>query len=154
MGKPSCKKCGRDKPPGRCPICHAAYRVKWRAEHPKYSTAWLRAHPGYAARRRKSTPGVIQKEFEIWVKSQYSLTVEDYAWILHGQDFKCAICRVALNMRRNAAVDHCHKSGTVRGILCKACNTAIGQLEDDTNRLSNAIAYLTKHRSTAVMEAA
>ena len=40
------------------------------------------------------------------------------------------------------AVDHCHKNGKVRGLLCRSCNLGIGQLRDDIEVLSNAITYL------------
>lgn len=44
----------------------------------------------------------------------------------------------------NLNVDHCHKSGKVRGILCANCNKGLGMLNDDINTLHNLIKYLSK----------
>ena len=60
-----------------------------------------------------------------------------------AQDGKCAICSNPQENRR-LAVDHCHKTGKVRGLLCQGCNTGIGGLKDDTERIKKAIDYLKK----------
>ena len=43
------------------------------------------------------------------------------------------------------AVDHCHKTGKIRGLLCNRCNRGIGFLQDDVNLLQQAIEYLRTH---------
>lgn len=45
------------------------------------------------------------------------------------------------------SIDHCHKTGKVRGLLCKTCNTGIGHLKDDPNILRSAINYLELDRT-------
>ena len=71
--------------------------------------------------------------------------------MLDNQGGSCAICKrkewVRASITDNVmalAVDHCHDSGNVRGLLCRACNLAIGYFEDNTESLGEAIKYLEK----------
>ena len=61
----------------------------------------------------------------------------------------CAICQKSTSFGGNssmqrAAVDHCHVTGKVRGILCTGCNTAIGKLGDSVEGVMRAVRYLEK----------
>lgn len=63
----------------------------------------------------------------------------------------CGICGSAPGVAhsgkpRRLAVDHCHQTGAIRGLLCSRCNTAIGLLYDDPVRLQAAIRYLAQHQ--------
>ena len=75
-----------------------------------------------------------------------------YAAMLEEQDGRCAICRNDLDHARNKkfAVDHDHRTGAIRGLLCTNCNTAIGLMDDDTDRIEAAIDYLNTHRQKAL----
>jgi len=67
----------------------------------------------------------------------------------------CAICRKPEKGRARLAVDHCHKSGVVRGLLCRKCNNGIGHFDDSVELLRAAIAYLLKEPGcTSVPKAA
>jgi hypothetical protein len=55
----------------------------------------------------------------------------------------CAICGAKPKGKR-LAMDHDHKTGKIRGLLCMQCNTALGKFRDDTKLLKKAIRYLEK----------
>lgn len=73
----------------------------------------------------------------------YGITPEQYEAMLAEQGGVCAICR-RKDKGRNLAVDHDHETGQVRGLLCQACNRAIGQLGEDPDRLDTAVSYLRR----------
>jgi hypothetical protein len=64
----------------------------------------------------------------------------EYQERLAAQGGVCAICR--LPCTKELAVDHCHKTGVVRGLLCSGCNTALGRFHDDPRMLLRAAKYL------------
>lgn len=82
-------------------------------------------------------------EFERRLPRKYGITADDYYLMFDEQNGKCAICEVKFD-DVTPHIDHCHSSGNVRGLLCKACNTAIGLFRDDTDALKAAIKYLEK----------
>jgi Recombination endonuclease VII len=80
---------------------------------------------------------------------RFGITLADYEAILDIQGGLCAICGKSEVMKRNGritwlCVDHDHKTGKVRGLLCKHCNVMIGHGRDDPALLRSAIAYLEK----------
>lgn len=68
----------------------------------------------------------------------FKISPEDYSIMLTKQDSQCAICR----RKKPLCVDHNHKTGFVRGLLCKYCNVMLGVLNDDVTALERAIQYL------------
>lgn len=77
------------------------------------------------------------------VEDTYGLGPDDYAELVRRQGGKCAICRAVPRTKR-LAVDHDHKSGAVRGLLCSRCNhDLLGAARDSLELLTNAVAYLT-----------
>ena len=77
-----------------------------------------------------------------WLKRVYGLSIADYEALLARQGGVCGIC-----MKSGAeplCVDHCHATGKVRGLLCRACNTGLGFYKDDERLTAAATAYLRK----------
>lgn len=74
-------------------------------------------------------------------------TPEKYEEAYIRQNGKCAICGCNLNSSRYTrfAGDHDHKTGTLRGLLCTNCNTALGLFKDSIERLESAKEYLIAH---------
>ena len=64
--------------------------------------------------------------------------------MLDAQNHSCAICGNTCNTGRELAVDHCHKSGAIRGLLCGKCNKALGLVNDDVAILKTMIEYLER----------
>jgi hypothetical protein len=77
-----------------------------------------------------------------WVLKGYGLTPGDYDRMLAEQDGACAICTRPEPNGKALHVDHCHATGQVRALLCGQCNRALGQMQDDPDRLLAAAAYL------------
>lgn len=81
---------------------------------------------------------------EAGAKTRYGLSREDYL-TLHETSGGCEICRQKPRSRR-LAIDHCHDSGKVRGLLCDACNLGLGKFEDSPELLRRAADYLERAR--------
>lgn len=73
---------------------------------------------------------------------QYGLTPESFAELIAKQNGLCAICSEPLPERLHRHVDHCHKTGRVRGVLCQLCNVLLGMAKENPRTLARAIAYL------------
>ena len=70
---------------------------------------------------------------------KYGITPEAFREMVQKQDGRCAICEKEV---KKFHVDHSHKNGKVRGLLCSACNVGIGLLQDDPSLLLNAAEYI------------
>ena len=82
-------------------------------------------------------------------RSRFKITLEDYEVLWEKQEGKCKICKKEevvthwkSKERQILSIDHDHKTGKVRGLLCARCNHAIGNMEDNKEFLYNAISYL------------
>lgn len=87
---------------------------------------------------------------------EYGITVPQYEAMVAAQDGRCAICRKLETVTdprygqiRLLAVDHCHITGGVRGLLCSRCNMALGMFGDDLDRIMAVAAYLKLYEGGA-----
>lgn len=78
------------------------------------------------------------------LQKHYGVTVEEYETRLAAQGGVCAICGNGQGRGHRLAVDHCHDSARIRGLLCHSCNRAIGLLGDNVDLLRKAIDYLER----------
>jgi hypothetical protein len=83
------------------------------------------------------------------LKKGYGISLETYNEMLEQQGHVCAICGkpeqiVAKGRIKALAVDHNHATGEVRGLLCQACNKALGLLQDDVSLFTKSIQYLQR----------
>lgn len=78
-----------------------------------------------------------------WLSYKYGITETEYIVLYNAQDGRCAICGVA-PLNKLLCVDHDHKTGLVRGLLCARCNTAIGYFLDDIGSIIAAAIYMER----------
>jgi hypothetical protein len=141
----------RDGHDSRCKSCAAeAQRSYIRDNREKYNKR--------QRRQRKKNPASAKAAVQKWVsnnkhklrarhlRKSYGLPLEVYDEMLKAQNGVCVICRgpgtLQNGKRASLVVDHCHKTGKVRGLLCHNCNVGIGNLRDDPELLRTALAYL------------
>jgi len=96
-----------------------------------------------AAAQRASTRG-NPKRYSLTAKQQEEWVITRNA-LLNEQDNKCAICSISFETHKRANLDHSHKTGKIRGVLCTQCNHALGLVKDDVTTLKAAIVYLENH---------
>lgn len=80
------------------------------------------------------------------MRRRYGISKAKYDALFTAQGGLCAICRAACTTGRSLAVDHDHKTGRVRGLLCANCNFGLGKFRDSSALLSAAINYLDSQR--------
>ena len=74
---------------------------------------------------------------------KYGIAPNEYDRLLLQQDGRCAICKRLPYTKKGLVVDHCHETGTIRGILCSRCNSALGLLDDNPLLLEQALKHLS-----------
>lgn len=97
------------------------------------------------ARAKRLLPGHFAARLDSVLRHRYGLTLADYDALLLAQGGVCAICLLPESHARSKrlAVDHCHVTGAVRGLLCYRCNVSLGYLGNDHRRALSAAAYLS-----------
>lgn len=122
--KPTSKYCSgcRHKPKGPCAGCGGPL-PKW---HRKYCAAC------------RPLADILR---------DYSVTPAQYREMVERQGGRCAICGASeKSTKSRLGVDHCHRTGEPRGLLCGRCNAGIGLLGDSPTRMRKAAAYLAQCR--------
>jgi len=121
---------------------------RWKA----YVAAWNAAHPERVAEyARRTLERYPDRHRHKGRRYKYGITAAEYSALLEVQGGACAICRQPEREVRSGrvldlSVDHDHLTGAVRGLLCKDCNTALGRMRDNPERLEAAAAYLRAHQ--------
>jgi hypothetical protein len=118
-------------------------RAKHAAETRAYYAAnrdRIRARERFRNQRLKATVGPY------WLKYKYGLTTETLNAMIEAQDNRCLCCRTQFGLFKahQPYVDHCHKTGRVRGILCNQCNSLLGKANDQPKILRACARYLER----------
>ena len=118
-----------------------AYQKQWRLDNPE-------KHKQHLADAR----AVANAKDPLWQRKaelvrNFGITLDTYNEMKDAQGGVCAICKQPETLShkgtlRSLAVDHNHKTGEVRGLLCGRCNRAIGSFKEDTEIMQSAVAYI------------
>lgn len=118
------------------------YLQRWKKANPEKVKAYrARANAAEAVWREKNPDAHKDR----MLRSAYGISLGDYNSMLVNQGGVCAICFSDDVGKKNAKyfyVDHDHKTGEVRGLLCHRCNTFLGHARDNLATLVGAIYYL------------
>ena len=118
-----------------CKVCASVYyRKHYQLNKDKYREWQIKNRNKDLEKYRK-----YYRDYQL--KKNFNLTPEQYESMFDKQDRKCAICKREKSKSR-MAVDHCHKTGKIRGILCLYCNRGLGLFQDDIELLKISIKYL------------
>ncbi len=103
------------------------------------------------AERRKTSAPTDDRAWAAAIKHFYGLTPEKFQEMSDAQGGACAICQEPETSHspngyvRRLSIDHCHKTGKVRGLLCAKCNSGLGSFRDIPDLMRVAIDYLELH---------
>lgn len=121
----------------RCKLCAIALARKWQTDHKdrvnKKNAEWKRKNP-------KKVSFMMHRDR---LRRFYGMSVDEYHLAVQGG--VCAICEQPSPNKTRLAVDHDHKTGQIRGLLCSLCNHALGQVERVLNWTKRAEFYLWSH---------
>lgn len=137
----------------------ALYMKKWRARNcerlKEYETTYNKTeHRRKSKKKYNFSPhGILrnsQRSYVYRLRVRYGLSVSEYEAMLASQNNCCAMCKGNRSGKRRLAVDHCHKTSKVRGLLCAACNRVLGFANESSEILLAAIKYLDSHTEKVV----
>lgn len=123
----------------KCKVAQAfVYFDKQPGNKDGFNNSCKKCRKAYQAARKATNP----KKFKDYkLQERYNITIAQYDQMYLAQSGCCAICHTGSN--KSLHVDHCHKTGKVRGLLCLSCNRGIGFLKDSRELLKAADEYLT-----------
>lgn len=160
-----CAKCETSKPSGeftngeqrrlgyrRCRACVAEYNREHNKRRPPRVLTEEQKERQREAGRRKDPARVA----DYWFRYRYGLTLVQVEAMAEEQGGLCAVCcqpETKTDPRtgkvRRLSVDHNHRTGQPRQLLCLRCNQALGLVDDDQQLLERMVAYLDRHRADA-----
>ena len=130
----------RDGHSGKCKSCLIDYKKQYYIKNKKFvdekNSEWFKTNPDKTS--------LIKRRH---VLKKYGLTIKEYDEMVKSRNNKCDICfnsEKGKNISDSLCVDHCHKTGKIRGLLCRNCNSALGQFKDSLDNLQSAMLYLEK----------
>ncbi len=148
-----------------CKKCRQEILRKFHEKHPgvkrEYSRKWRennrdKIHKHYRANAEKirkqarerwlNNPKVREYATDYRFKKSYGISLKDFNLMVEKQNGLCLICKKPPNNNKksdNLYIDHDHKTGKIRGLLCHKCNAGLGSFNDNVVLLEEAIKYLS-----------
>lgn len=119
--------------------CHKRVKQKFPDRNKQKAKEWRKRNP---EKSRMSS-----------LLSKHKITENQYKKIIKDHNGKCAICKTDARIKSKTeglksalAIDHCHETGKIRGLLCHGCNIALGAFKDSIKNLKEAIGYLLANK--------
>lgn len=134
-----------------CRACKSEIARNYRKNNPEKSKEYDRRRGAKYREKSKERRKVYYQENKDKFRDRrflkkFGITLDEYNKIFEEQNGCCVICeKHQIEFERALAVDHNHKTGEVRGLLCTYCNMGIGQLNENIEVLERAIKYLKKY---------
>lgn len=115
------------------------HRKRTLLHHRKYFRDWYAVNAEKIRKRQRIKYHENKEKHRFrHIKKTYGISKEQFDTMMSLQGGKCLICRKDDKLH----VDHCHKTGVIRGLLCSRCNMTLGKVNDDISILKSMIDYL------------
>lgn len=150
MSSKICRKCGSDGPwlykRGCCDDCERQRARDWHKNNREKSREIAKRYKSnnpdkVAAYNASAAKAASQRKYDL--RTRFGITPEQYDEMLEAVGGQCPVCgHRPTDDEHRLAVDHNHTTGEIRGLLCKPCNLALGNLGDDPNRIRALARYI------------
>lgn len=112
---------------------------------PRSKTPYPPQKANYLRDRYRANPDAVWARN---IKSKFGITPAQYEALLAAQGGRCAVCGASVGAahQKRLHVDHDHRTGVIRGLLCGQCNNGIGRFGDNPELLRAAAAYLERRQ--------
>lgn len=154
--KNSMAKCHPDKPLQARGLCKACYNQWLLQNNPEYARkqrentlSWIKKNKEKRRKyekdwRAKQDPEYIRQYRRMKILERYGMTHADYDKLLRKQNGVCAICEEYPKKGKNLHIDHDHKTGFVRGLLCFRCNFGLSYFDKGQSIIENLHRYICR----------
>lgn len=123
-----------------CIECSRLRMKKWAKVNNAHKTTY---HRVWRQKNPEKVKAINARQIKRKKLKTFKIDDEQYNNMICIQNNLCAICSKE-SKQRALAIDHCHKTKKIRGLLCSKCNRGLGFFNDDSNLLTKAIEYLSK----------
>lgn len=139
-------KYSKDKKTFDCKKCRNIVYKKWVADNPEKALETRKKYESYR-REYYQRPEIKLKHRKRFIEKKYKIKYEEYEKMVCEQKNLCYICNGRETQSRNGylAVDHNHKTGAIRKLLCSRCNLAIGLLSENLQLIEKIKTYIIKY---------